>query len=668
MRLTDLLNEPTGAERAEVNGDTTETEDEHEDEKRSLVALEPEQAFQDRARSGKERPFDFTQGPGRADGNVTHHATSLRSGYHEDSPRAPDTSSMDLRLESEHSEQQQEKDPGSMAMVDDGNNSHLIKEKLQKEKQLKVAKEKVSKEKVEKAKKERVVKMPPKKKASISSAAMGDLDFIEVATPTTAAEPDLKLSTQPPQESLLGSKHRIEEELHVSEEVAPKKSRLDEPSDVQGAVKAPIGQHQGKTADIVAGLESIKLPGSPRQAPSSGRDEDRILISKDAQEESSRPSSGATATISHNVSSTPSEVKLAPSPALKEVTKAAHSRSSTPTSGSLAAKHRPHLEEDSRHAAERPKKAASEDPLLRSPPPSSADRENFKGAKPSPGTSAPAKEKKPPKKKHASEMAPAEEASAPVPAPVPTPVVPAPVVPAPVVSAPVPVPAPTTPKASKIPGTPQKELGDSDMEVAESKIPGKSSTSSKKVSSGTPSHSASLKKRFSKHPEDQSGPMEDLRHDDTLKNGAVESTDTKPSLDKASSSDSGRDKSTKQKRPERSEVPHVAGAKSEGSSKHQQSSSKSKEKSSLLNIKSTKEDPGAREATIEPKQGDEDSNLYCICRTLYDPSRFMIECDGCDDWFHGDCVGVAEKDSEMVDKYYCKSCEGTYVLSRPLLL
>ncbi|KAG0020196.1 hypothetical protein BGZ82_011677 [Podila clonocystis] len=35
----------------------------------------------------------------------------------------------------------------------------------------------------------------------------------------------------------------------------------------------------------------------------------------------------------------------------------------------------------------------------------------------------------------------------------------------------------------------------------------------------------------------------------------------------------------------------------------------------------------------------------------------MIACDGCDDWFHGDCVGVAEKDSELVDKYYCKRCE-----------
>ncbi|KAI7828799.1 hypothetical protein BC939DRAFT_394071 [Gamsiella multidivaricata] len=61
---------------------------------------------------------------------------------------------------------------------------------------------------------------------------------------------------------------------------------------------------------------------------------------------------------------------------------------------------------------------------------------------------------------------------------------------------------------------------------------------------------------------------------------------------------------------------------------------------------------------MEQTQEDAGDGLYCICRTSYDPSRFMIACDGCDGWFHGDCVGVAEKDSDMVDKYYCKRCEG----------
>uniref|UniRef100_A0A8B9BG85 Uncharacterized protein n=1 Tax=Anser brachyrhynchus TaxID=132585 RepID=A0A8B9BG85_9AVES len=27
--------------------------------------------------------------------------------------------------------------------------------------------------------------------------------------------------------------------------------------------------------------------------------------------------------------------------------------------------------------------------------------------------------------------------------------------------------------------------------------------------------------------------------------------------------------------------------------------------------------------------------VYCLCRLPYDVTRFMIECDGCQDWFHG---------------------------------
>lgn len=27
--------------------------------------------------------------------------------------------------------------------------------------------------------------------------------------------------------------------------------------------------------------------------------------------------------------------------------------------------------------------------------------------------------------------------------------------------------------------------------------------------------------------------------------------------------------------------------------------------------------------------------LYCICRQTYDPSQFMIQCDSCEEWYHG---------------------------------
>ena len=35
--------------------------------------------------------------------------------------------------------------------------------------------------------------------------------------------------------------------------------------------------------------------------------------------------------------------------------------------------------------------------------------------------------------------------------------------------------------------------------------------------------------------------------------------------------------------------------------------------------------------------------LYCVCSTPYDESRFYISCDYCKGWFHGECVGVPEE-------------------------
>ena len=32
---------------------------------------------------------------------------------------------------------------------------------------------------------------------------------------------------------------------------------------------------------------------------------------------------------------------------------------------------------------------------------------------------------------------------------------------------------------------------------------------------------------------------------------------------------------------------------------------------------------------------DQEDEVYCLCRRTYDPTEFMIECDICNDWFHG---------------------------------
>ena len=52
--------------------------------------------------------------------------------------------------------------------------------------------------------------------------------------------------------------------------------------------------------------------------------------------------------------------------------------------------------------------------------------------------------------------------------------------------------------------------------------------------------------------------------------------------------------------------------------------------------------------------GDEDE-VYCICRSS-DSSRFMIACDRCEEWYHGDCISVTERDAKYIKRFYCDRC------------
>ncbi|KAK3793186.1 hypothetical protein RRG08_009485 [Elysia crispata] len=47
--------------------------------------------------------------------------------------------------------------------------------------------------------------------------------------------------------------------------------------------------------------------------------------------------------------------------------------------------------------------------------------------------------------------------------------------------------------------------------------------------------------------------------------------------------------------------------------------------------------------------------LYCICRSA-DSERFMIGCDHCEEWYHGDCIGITTEDARQIKRYYCDAC------------
>ena len=55
------------------------------------------------------------------------------------------------------------------------------------------------------------------------------------------------------------------------------------------------------------------------------------------------------------------------------------------------------------------------------------------------------------------------------------------------------------------------------------------------------------------------------------------------------------------------------------------------------------------------EQGEEDSNIYCFCKKTWD-NHFMIQCDYCQEWYHGKCVDITPTEALNIDKYRCSAC------------
>lgn len=55
------------------------------------------------------------------------------------------------------------------------------------------------------------------------------------------------------------------------------------------------------------------------------------------------------------------------------------------------------------------------------------------------------------------------------------------------------------------------------------------------------------------------------------------------------------------------------------------------------------------------QEPEEAPKLYCICRKSH-TDGLMILCENCDQWFHGRCVKMTKKQSELCIMYYCPIC------------
>ena len=55
---------------------------------------------------------------------------------------------------------------------------------------------------------------------------------------------------------------------------------------------------------------------------------------------------------------------------------------------------------------------------------------------------------------------------------------------------------------------------------------------------------------------------------------------------------------------------------------------------------------------------DDDKKEYCLCRKPWQ-GRFMIQCDQCDEWYHGSCVNVTASEALDIDTYEYVGCKAS---------
>uniref|UniRef100_A0A8C1CNV5 CXXC-type zinc finger protein 1 n=2 Tax=Cyprinus carpio TaxID=7962 RepID=A0A8C1CNV5_CYPCA len=63
------------------------------------------------------------------------------------------------------------------------------------------------------------------------------------------------------------------------------------------------------------------------------------------------------------------------------------------------------------------------------------------------------------------------------------------------------------------------------------------------------------------------------------------------------------------------------------------------------------EQPPGPERNLNPGN----ARVYCVCRKP-DTNCFMIGCDNCNEWFHGDCIKISEKMAKTIRVWYCEKC------------
>ena len=57
---------------------------------------------------------------------------------------------------------------------------------------------------------------------------------------------------------------------------------------------------------------------------------------------------------------------------------------------------------------------------------------------------------------------------------------------------------------------------------------------------------------------------------------------------------------------------------------------------------------------------DDPTQLWCVCRRPAGEDKFMICCDCCHEWYHGECIGISASQGDVMsrnnEEYVCPLC------------
>ena len=79
----------------------------------------------------------------------------------------------------------------------------------------------------------------------------------------------------------------------------------------------------------------------------------------------------------------------------------------------------------------------------------------------------------------------------------------------------------------------------------------------------------------------------------------------------------------------------------------------------VLDVEEDEEENVSDEESENEEDEDDPDRLWCVCREPHN-NRFMICCDKCEDWFHGQCVGLTRAMGKELEKkgldWICPKC------------